>query len=164
MKAPQERTAEVELDDANNRETETNDEDDTQAQRPSWRSLFNFTSRSHIFILLLAITFSVASGVVIPTLAFFLGKQFDSFTSFGAGEISGPDLVKKVSTYGIKLAGLGLASGLLNGGYFILWLLFGELQARNVRGKLFEGMLEKDMDWYDMRKAGVDTLISRMHM
>lgn len=64
--------------------------------------------------------------------------------------------------YGLALVGLGSASGLLNAGYFMFWILFGELQAKSARDKLFEGMLEKEMEWYDMRKSGIDTLISRL--
>ena len=135
---------------------------DHLVKRPGWLSLFNFTTRSHGFPLLLAIFLSVASGVIIPALSIFLGKIFDCFTSFGAGSISGSDLLHRVSMYGLALVGLGSASGILNAGYFMFWLLFGELQAKSARDGLFEGMLEKEMEWYDMRKAGIDTLISRL--
>lgn len=131
-------------------------------KRPGWRSLFNFTNRTHIFTLSLALVLSVTSGIVIPVLAVLLGKMFGLFTDFGADKISGSELIKKVSVYGIGLVGLGSASGLLNAGYFMIWLIFGELQAKSVRNKLFDGMLEKDMEWYDMRKNGVETLISRL--
>lgn len=135
---------------------------DHLVERPGWRSLFNFTAKPHIIPLLLALTLSVASGIIIPALSIFLGKVFDCFTSFGAGTISGSDLLKKISMYGLALVGLGSASGLLNAGYFMFWVLFGELQAKSARDKLFEGLLEKEMEWYDMRKLGIDTLISRL--
>ena len=131
-------------------------------RRPGWRSLFNFTARPHLVPLLLALTLSVASGIITPALSIFFGKVFDCFTTFGAGTISGADLLKKISTYGLALLGLGSASGLLNAGYFTFWLLFGELQAQSARDKLFNGMLEKEMEWYDMRKSGIGTLISRL--
>lgn len=35
-------------------------------------------------------------------------------------------------------------------------MLFGELQAKSARERLFDGMLNKDMEWYDKRKAGID--------
>jgi len=145
----------------------TNDAEDGdgtkhQAEHASWRALFNFTSKAHTFPLSLALVLSVVSGIVIPALAVFLGKVFDLFTQYGAGELSGPDLVHRVSRYGLYLVGLGCASGVLNAFYFMLWLVFGELQAKAVREKLFDGMLEKEMEWYDMRKAGIDTLISRL--
>ncbi len=142
-----------------------NDAADTEterAKRPGWRLLFSFTDRIHLFPLSLALFLSVASGIIIPVLAVLLGKIFGLFTDFGADKISGSELVNKVSVYGMALVGLGSASGLLNAGYFMIWLIFGELQAKSVRDKLFDGMLEKDMEWYDMRRNGVDSLISRL--
>lgn len=138
------------------------DEDGDHLSAPPWKSLFNFTSKIHTVPLALALILSCASGIIIPALAIFLGKIFDGFTEFGAGSISGSDLVKKVSTYGIWLVGLGSASGALNAGYFTLWLFFGELQARSAREKLFDGILSKDMEWFDMRKAGIETLTTRL--
>lgn len=137
-------------------------EEKEHTKHAGWRALFHFTSKYHFFPLLLAIFLSVASGVVVPVLAILLGKLFGYFTDFGAAKISGPTLIKNVSVYAIALVGLGSASGLLNAGYFMAWLVFGELQAKSVRDRLFDGMLEKDMEWYDMRKNGVDTLISRL--
>lgn len=132
------------------------------AKRPGWRSLFNFTTRLHFFPLAMALALSIASGVIIPAVSILLGKIFGIFTNYGEGEISGPDLIRKVLVYGIALVGVGSASGVLNAGYFMFWLVFGELQAKSVRDRLFDGMLEKDMEWYDMRKNGIDTLISRI--
>lgn len=140
----------------------TNDEEKSLAKYASWHSLFNFASKRDIIPFLLALIFSVAAGIVAPALAIFLGKIFNLFTSFGAGEISGSNLLKKVSAYAIILAGLGTASGLLHASHFMLWLVFGELQAKHVRERLFDGMLEKDMGWYDMRTDGIDTLVSRL--
>ena len=141
---------------------ETGRNEDDSARRPTWGSLFSFTSRTHALPLLIALILSVASGVIIPALAVFLGKIFDLFTNFGAGKIGGSNLVGRVSTYGIALSGLGCASGFLNATYYGFWLTFGELQAKSAREKLFDAMLEKDMEWYDMRKSGIDTLISRL--
>ena len=137
-------------------------EENDSAKHASWRSLFNFTTNRDTIPLLFAIIFSIAAGIITPALAVFLGKIFNLFTGFGAGEISGSDLVKKVSRYATVLAGLGTASGLLHAGYFMLWLVFGELQAKHVRKRLFDGMLEKDMGWYDMRTDGIDTMVSRL--
>ena len=141
---------------------EAEDEENRLAKRAAWRSLFEFTSKKDKNLFFVAVIFSVAAGIVAPALAIFLGRIFDLFTSFGAGEISGSDLLEKVSTYSIILAGLGTASGLLHASYFMLWLGFGELQAKHVRRRLFDGMLEKDIGWYDMCTDGIDTLVSRL--
>ncbi|KAL8938824.1 MAG: hypothetical protein Q9216_003684 [Gyalolechia sp. 2 TL-2023] len=126
----------------NRRESET-----SQASNARWRSLFAFTSRSHLLPLCLALTLSVASGAVAPVLSYLLGKVFDCFTSFGGGKYGGPELIRRVSKYAIGLTGLGAASGLLHTGYFGFWLVFGELQAKSARDSLYAGMLEKDMEW-----------------
>lgn len=127
-----------------------------------WRSLLNFMAPSHWIPFILALVVTIASGIVIPALAIFLGKIFDSFTNFGAGQLSGRKLVQKISIDCYALLGLGSASWMLNGAYFMLWLVFGELQAKSVRDKLFDGMLEKDLEWFEMRKSGVGALLPRL--
>ena len=137
-------------------------EEDRQVKNAQWGALFNFTTKAHILPLLIAILLSISSGIVVPALAIFLGKLFNLFTEFGTGKLSGSELVHKISTYDIYMLGLAGASMLLNAGYFGFWLYFGELQAKNVRDRLFDGLLKKDMEWFDMRTAGVNTLLSRL--
>lgn len=127
-----------------------------------WKSLFNFTSKAHFLPLVLGTFLSVASGILVPALAIFLGRIFDSFSDFGAGVLSGSGLTERVSTNAVSILGLGAASWVLNSGFFMFWLLFGELQAKSVRDRLYDGMLQKEMAWYDMRKAGINTLIPRL--
>ena len=152
----------MEIDDDCTGDLEAEDEENKLAKRANWHSLFEFTSKKDLKLSFVAVTFSVAAGIVAPALAVFLGKIFNLFTSFGADQISGADLLEQVSTYSIILTGLGSASGLLHASYFSLWLVFGEVQAKNVRRRLFDGMLEKDVSWYDMRMDGIDTLVSRL--
>ena len=155
MKSTGKDSMEVDVDQPGDRVAE--DDDNAQTKFARWRDLFNFTSKAHTLVLILALILSIASGIVIPALAVFIGKIFDYFTDFGGEEISGPDLKKKVSTYARALLALGCASGLLNAFYFSFWMLFGELQAKSARERLFEGMLDKDMEWYDKGIAGIDT-------
>ncbi|KAL8725683.1 MAG: hypothetical protein Q9166_007197 [cf. Caloplaca sp. 2 TL-2023] len=134
----------------------------SQNSNPRWRSLFAFTTRPHLLPLCLALILSVSSGAVSPVMSYLLGKVFDCFTSFGAGKYDGPELIRNVSKYALGITGLGVGSGLLHSGYFGFWLVFGELQAKCARDSLFGGMLEKDMEWYDMRKDGIEALIQRL--
>ena len=140
------------------------EEEQISEKSPGWRSLFCFTTRAHCVPLSAAIILSLASGIVIPILSIILGKLFNQFTDYGAGKIDGHGLVHKISVYALYLVGLGAGAILLNAGYFGFWLVYGELQAKNVRDKLFDGLLEKDMEWFDMRKAGVNTLLDRLQM
>ncbi|KUJ18851.1 P-loop containing nucleoside triphosphate hydrolase protein [Mollisia scopiformis] len=40
--------------------------------------------------------------------------------------------------------------------------MFGELQAKSLRLQMFEGMLDKNMEWYDLRQDGVGALMIRI--
>ncbi|KAI4253174.1 MAG: hypothetical protein L6R42_007689, partial [Xanthoria sp. 1 TBL-2021] len=136
--------------------------ENSQSIKPRWRSLFAFTTRPHLLPLCLALVLSVSSGVVSPVLSYLLGRVFDCFTNFGIGKYGGPELIRNVSKYALGVTGLGVASGILHAGYFGFWLVFGELQAKGARDSLFGSMLEKDMEWYDMRRDGVEALIQRL--
>ena len=105
---------------------------------------------------------SVASGMIVPALSLFFGKIFDYFTRFGAGQINGHDPKQGVSSYARYLVGLGCASGLLNACFYLLWMKFGELQAMGARKKFFNGMIEKEMEWYDRLVAVIGTYSSRL--
>lgn len=130
-------------------------------KRP-WRSMLHFTLRIHLIPLAVALILTALSGVIVPAVAIVLGKTFDTFARYGSNKITGPDLVEQVSWYAVALTVLGCAGGILNGGFFTFWVSFGELQAKSAREQLFNEMLENEIEWYDLRKAGVDTLISRL--
>ena len=136
--------------------------DELQGLRPHWSSLFIFTTKAHIFTLLAALVVSIISGLIIPTLALFLGMIFNSFTEYGTGSITGDKLLASVSRNVTYLAILASANYVLSSGYFILWLIFGELQAKSAHDKVYNDMLRKEMEWFDMRKAGVSALMPRL--
>lgn len=131
-------------------------------KKPSWRSIFYFILRVHFIPLAVAVVLAALSGVVIPAVAIILGKIFDVFARYGSDTITGPVLVEHISWYAVALSVLGVASGILNGGFFAIWISFGELQAKSAREKLFDEMLEREIEWFDLRRAGINTLISRL--
>lgn len=133
-----------------------------RSKKPSWRSMLHFTLRIHFIPLVVALILTALSGVIIPAVAIILGKAFDAFAQYGSNKITGPDLVEQISWYAVALTVLGGASGILNGGFFTVWISFGELQAKSAREQLFNEMLEKEIEWYDLRRAGINTLISRL--
>jgi ATP-binding cassette subfamily B (MDR/TAP) protein 1 len=128
----------------------------------SWRALFSFTDRTYLFILTPALFLSAFSGILLPVVAIFRGKYFDALANYCAGTINDHDLVQKVllNTYG--LIAVGAATWLLKGGYFTVWLVFGEMQAKTVRDKLFQSLLLKDLEWFEIRSSGVGSLLSRL--
>jgi ATP-binding cassette, subfamily B (MDR/TAP), member 1 len=127
-----------------------------------WSSLLAFTTSAHVLPLVLGLLLSAAAGVIEPATAILLGRLFDSFSGFGAGTLTASDLTDNISMYAIYLLALGSASWLLQGGYFMFWLAFGELQAKSVRDRLFDGMLQKDMAWFDTQKGGFEGIFPRL--
>lgn len=129
---------------------------------PPWKSLFNFTVRRHIPALVLALIFTVISGIIVPILAILFGKIFGEFTDFGGGQISGRTLTNNVSTYVIGVVCLGGATFLSNGLYCMAWMTFGAFQAMEVRNRLFENLLHKDVEWYETNTSGIGALLPRL--
>lgn len=160
MKAADSSSMDESLDRAGDREAE--DTNNEQVQFARWHDLFNYTSKTHSVTLAFALIISVASGLIVPALALFFGKIFNYFTSFGEGQISSLELKQDVSRYACYLVALSCASGLLNACFYMLWMIFGELQAKGARENLFNGMIEKEMEWYDRRTAGISTHSSRL--
>jgi ATP-binding cassette, subfamily B (MDR/TAP), member 1 len=134
----------------------------TGTAKSKWKSLFDFSARQHVPILIVALFLSAAAGITGPALAIFFGKIFDSFSAYGSGAADGAMLTRKVSNNAIALCVLGGTVWLLKGGYFGLWMVFGELQAKNARDQLFQNLLGKDLEWYEMRTSGIGALLPRL--
>ena len=142
-------------------QTESAEKDQKHGFLKAWRSLFSFTAESHLLVLLPAVSCSVAAAGLQPTMAFFFGKFFDTFSDFAAGTLDGETFISKCRSSVFALLAIGAATLLLKGTLFSLWLVFGELQARRVRELLFTSLLARDIEWYEARTTGVATLLTR---
>jgi len=131
-------------------------EDDVQAA--PWKALFFFTTKSHLTCLAIALAAALAAGGITPAQSYLLGKAFNAFTNS-----SSPGAVlNSVSKYATYIAAVGVGSWLVHFVFFTAWLAFGELQANSARERLFLGMLDKEVEWYDMRKNGIGAMIPRL--
>ena len=130
--------------------------------KPTWKSLFAFTTGTQSFAVFSSTLLSIASGLVNPALAILLGRVFDKFSSFGAGTIDVTDLQDHVTSYSIILAGLGAASWALNTSFFAAWVAFGELQAKLAQRSVFTALATRPVTWYDLRKDGIAALVPRL--
>ncbi|KAI5201345.1 putative ABC transporter [Aureobasidium subglaciale] len=131
-------------------------EDDVPAA--PWKALFFFTTKSHLTCLIIGLVAALAAGGITPAQSYLLGKAFNAFTSS-----SSPSAVlNSVTNYTIYLLALGVGSWLVHFIFFSVWLAFGELQANSARERLFLSMLNKDVEWYDMRKNGIGAMVPRL--
>ena len=129
-----------------------------------WKALFGFTSKKHLGVLSGAICFAVIASLIIPGQSLLFGMVFNQFANYGSGRISGPALLANVSKYCVYMTALAAGSWFSNALYFMFWLVFGELQARSARDKIFNNLLSKDIIWYDMRRNGVGGFLPRIQM
>lgn len=130
--------------------------------KAAWRSLFIFTKRKHATTIALCLGSTLVSALLRPIAAIFFGKIFSLLTSFGTGSLSGEATLRGVGTWCTALVGLAGLTWITEFGFLSSWITFGELQARSVREEMFEGMVDKEMEWYDLRQDGIGSLLIRI--
>ncbi|KAE8382914.1 P-loop containing nucleoside triphosphate hydrolase protein [Aspergillus bertholletiae] len=128
--------------------------------KPSWLALFSFTTKKHTPTLCFAIIFALLASASSPVFATLLGEAFNSLALFGSDQISAQELIQKTKASCIKLACLGAYSWFCNSIYFILFVIFGELQVANARESCFNGLLQKDQEWFETQQDGTRTFLS----
>ncbi|TKA32476.1 hypothetical protein B0A50_01584 [Salinomyces thailandicus] len=142
--------------------SEANTAKSEQPQPAPWKALFFFTTRANLPILILGFICSFGAGAVMPIEAYLTGKIFDGFSSYALGKYTAAQFLDHQKKYIIYQTALSGGSWLLHSLEFMFWLAFGELQAKSARDRLFHGLLEKDIEWYDMRKNGIGALLPRL--
>lgn len=138
----------------------TPDYDGAATPKPSWKSLFGFTTRKHLPTLAVGATFALLAGCVTPALAIFLGNVFDLFTSFGAGQMLDDELCSHIVMNCLGMIGLGAVGWFLNGSYFAIFIAFGEMQASSIRREAFVELLKRDIEWFEAQREGSGAFLS----
>jgi len=113
---------------------------------------------NHISFFSLALFSSVATGAVIPIQAYIIGQLTQQLANYGTDKETGAEFKSESKRYVIWLVFLGSASWLAHGGFFFSWVIFGELQARSARQKLFSSLINREFEWFDKRKDGIGSL------
>ncbi|KAK3075923.1 ATP-dependent permease [Teratosphaeriaceae sp. CCFEE 6253] len=142
--------------------TKSDDSSSEEAQAAPWKALFFFTTKANLPVLIAGVTCSVIAGAASPIQLYLTGKLFEGFTSYASGAWTAEELMHEQTKYVIYLVAVAGATWLFFSLEFMLWLAFGELQAKSARDRLFHGLLEKDIEWYDMRKNGIGALLPRL--
>ena len=129
---------------------------------PPYKALFHFTTIYSIPILILGLLSSVAAGAIIPIQAYLLGKVTQNLSSFGSAGGDASNTENNTLPWVTYLGYFSPCVWFINSLFFFSWALFGELQAKNAREKLFKSMLQHDIEWFEKRKDGVGSLIARI--
>ncbi|KAF2658478.1 multidrug resistance protein-like protein 2 [Lophiostoma macrostomum CBS 122681] len=140
------------------------DEQDDFLGRVGWKALFGFTTRKHLPILIAGFISAVIAALSEPALAVLYGLLFRQLSDFGAGKISGSLLLHNASKYCAYMTALVGLNWFACSFFFTFYLAFGELQARSARERVFDALLQKDLDWYDTRKSGIAAMLPTIQM
>lgn len=130
--------------------------------KATWGSLFAFTQRKHTISMAIAILSSIGAGAPQPVAAIIYGRVFSNITQYGGGRLSGEQLIHHVSGWSIALAIVGAGAWVVQGASLCSWMVFGELQAKGARERVSDALLEKDVEWYDLRGEGIGSLLIRI--
>lgn len=76
--------------------------------------------------------------------------------------MSAEQLIHRVSGWCVALAIVGAGTWVVQGASLSSWMVFGELQAKGAREGVSDALLEKDVEWYDLRSDGIGSLLIRI--
>jgi ATP-binding cassette subfamily B (MDR/TAP) protein 1 len=131
------------------------DEEQDYASHAGWKALFGFTTISHIAVLIGALLSAAVAAATLPVFSIIYGLVFGAYSDYGAGRTDGNELLSEVTRLCVIMTGIAAASWFLNSVFFFFFLLFGELQAKSARTRIFDVLIQKDMAWFDMRESGI---------
>lgn len=137
-------------------------DDDAPAVLAPWRSLFAFTTRKQVPLFSAGVVCALLAGASSPAQTLIIGKLYGGFTDYASGTLDKQEFMRKETTYVIYLVAIACGSWVLHTVDFGIWVAFGELQAKSARDRLFHGLLDKEIEWYDMRKNGIGAMLPRL--
>ncbi|KAF2105495.1 P-loop containing nucleoside triphosphate hydrolase protein [Lophiotrema nucula] len=142
------------------------DEDEEQEiiKRAGLRTLFAFMTRKHLPVFSAAVISAVLAAFTYPAMAVLYGTIFRQFADFGSGKIDSANFLHNASKYASILCAVAALSWLLNSVAVSMFLTFGELQAKSARDRIFNALLEKDVEWYDTRENGIGAFLPGVQM
>lgn len=140
------------------------DDEQEYASQVGWKALFGFTTTSHMVVLIGALASAAAAAATLPIFSVMYGRIFGAYSDYGAGRSDGDELLGEITRLCVIMTGVAAASWALNSIFFFFFLLFGELQAKSARTRIFNVLIRKDMAWYDLRENGIAAFLPAIQM
>lgn len=101
-------------------------------------------------------------GAMRAASAILIGRIFAVVADFGSGKLDGPGAYAQVSSWCVILMLVGGAGVIVNFAFMFIWSIFSEVQVRNIRRRVFDALLTKDMAWFDRQEDGIPSLLVRI--
>lgn len=152
-------TSESKYSETDEKSTSSVDEEREPSPQAGWKALFGFTTTSHIAILISALASAAAAAAILPIFSVIYGLVFGAYSDYGSGKVNGDQLMSTVTRLSLIMTGVAAANWVFNSIFFSLFLLFGELQAKSARNRMFDVLIRKDIEWFDRRESGIAALL-----
>ncbi|KAI4690534.1 uncharacterized protein J4E88_002005 [Alternaria novae-zelandiae] len=105
--------------------------------------------------LLGGIAMASVAALSMPAFAILYGLVSGQYTSYGEGSRSSSQLMSNMARFCVILTALATLNWIADSFYYLFFLMFGELQARSARNRIFDALIKKDMAWIDTREDGI---------
>ncbi|CAN6605287.1 alpha-factor-transporting ATPase [Trichomonascus vanleenenianus] len=119
----------------------------------SGASIFHFTAKSDLKLLIPAICISVIDAIQYPILTILIGNIFNALADFNAKKLTPKEFMDKVLIAVIGIFSIGAAVICLSWMSTTLWGVFGDRQTKRARRKVFRSFIFKEMAWFDGNTA-----------
>lgn len=140
------------------------DEEQDYISQVGWKTLFTFTTKRNVPVLVGGLVSASLAALTMPVFAILYGLVSGEYLSYGKGEMNSNQFIRNVTKLCIILASVGTLNWIVNSFYFFFLLVFGELQARSGRDRVFDALIKKDMTWFDMRETGIAAFLPTVQM
>lgn len=124
--------------------------------KPSWTKLFTVLSWSdNLFYLFPAVAYSLAASAVQPYVTFVVGSAFTALATYPRDASKAtPEqraaFMHAVGSTSIKFAVVATIGIVLEYFKTVLWIRFSEKTTATLRLRIFDGVEEKPMKWFDL--------------
>lgn len=106
-------------------------------------------------MLLAGIAVSIVAAATLPAHAIIYGLISNELSKYAAGDITGAFVYQNVCKLCLYSAALCIGCWIFKSLFFGLFIAFGELQAGSAHERIFNHLIQKDIEWYDTRENGI---------
>ncbi len=115
-------------------------------------TVFAFSQRSDLYLLIPAIFISAATAIAAPALTILIGRVFGVLGDFVGGKITKHVFISRLRLESSAIIMLGAGFVIVCWVSISLWVWIDDRQVKQVRRHLFQTYMKKTINWYDLNK------------
>jgi ATP-binding cassette, subfamily B (MDR/TAP), member 1 len=134
------------------------------SKKPGLKHLFFFSTWRCSLLLALGVVASILAGALRASFPILLGKVFSVLSGYREGSPEADNTVTEISESCVALLVLGGVGWAVNFVSVFAMSMVGEIQAQNSRRRVFQALLEAELEWFDRQHHGTSSLLIRSQM